>query len=223
MIDDRYHITEDENEKLLVKYFPEGTDGPLKTFHMKEKSKIAVLRELVKRFHEGRTYTEKEVNEILKSAYDDFATIRRYLIEYGFMDRKADCSAYWVKENNEKREKDMDRKRELKMEYKEVKTEGGVYQVRNTKNNKILVLATPNFKTINGKESGLIRGTFFPHKELEKEIAEYGPDAFVFEILETLEEKEDGIFDKKDELKKMEKKWLEKLQPYGDKGYNRVK
>jgi hypothetical protein len=220
MVDDRYKVTEDENEKLLARYFPEGLDGPLKTFHMKEKSKIVVLRELAKRFHEGRTYTEKEVNEILKAAYEDYATLRRYLIEYGFMDRKADCSAYWVKEKTEKRDKEMDRRRELKMEYKELKTEGGVYQVRNTKNNKILVLATPNFKTINGKEVSLRRGTFFPYKELEKEIAIYGPDAFIFEILETLEEKEDSPFSKKDELKKMEEKWLEKLQPYGDKGYN---
>lgn len=220
MVDDRYKVSEDENEKLLSRYFPEGLDGPLKTFHMKEKSKIVVLRELAKRFHEERTYTEKEVNELLKAAYEDYATLRRYLIEYGFMDRKADCSAYWVKEKTEKRHKEMDRRRELKMEYKELKTEGGVYQVRNTKNNKLLVLATPNFKTMDHKKISLKGGTFFPYKELEKEIAIYGPDAFVFEILETLEEKEDSLFGKKDELKKMHEKWLEKLQPYGDKGYN---
>ena len=29
--------------------------------------------------------------------YEDYVHIRRYLIEYGFLDRKADGSAYWVK------------------------------------------------------------------------------------------------------------------------------
>jgi hypothetical protein len=37
------------------------------------------------------------VNEILKNAYEDYATLRRYLIEYDFMDRKADGSQYRLK------------------------------------------------------------------------------------------------------------------------------
>ncbi|MEG2739993.1 DUF2087 domain-containing protein, partial [Clostridium sp.] len=30
--------------------------------------------------------------------YEDYATIRRALVEYGFMKRSNDCSSYWVKE-----------------------------------------------------------------------------------------------------------------------------
>jgi hypothetical protein len=29
--------------------------------------------------------------------YDDYVTVRRYLIEYGFLDRKDDGSQYWLK------------------------------------------------------------------------------------------------------------------------------
>jgi hypothetical protein len=97
MVDDRYAITDEENEKFLKKYFPEGTDGPLSEFPVKEKRKIAILRNLIKRFDKERKYTEKEVNEILKNAYHDYVTLRRYLIEYGFMDRIKDGSSYWVK------------------------------------------------------------------------------------------------------------------------------
>lgn len=97
MIDDRYAITEDENQKYLKKYFPEGLDGPLSEFPLKQKRKLIVLRHLIKRFETGREYTEKEVNELLKESYHDYVTLRRYLIEYGFMDRKNDGSAYWVK------------------------------------------------------------------------------------------------------------------------------
>ena len=35
-------------------------------------------------------YTEKQVNAVLADIYDDYVTIRRYLIEYGFMDRTRD-------------------------------------------------------------------------------------------------------------------------------------
>ena len=44
----------------------------------------------------GKKYSEKEVNQILESIYDDFATIRRYLIEYGFMSRNKECTKYWL-------------------------------------------------------------------------------------------------------------------------------
>lgn len=97
MIDDRYAITEEENRKILNKYFKEGLDGPLSEFPLKEKRKVAVLTQLAKRFDPNKKYTEKEVNEILKAAYDDYVTLRRYLIEYGFMDRHRDGSLYWVR------------------------------------------------------------------------------------------------------------------------------
>jgi len=51
----------------------------------------------VKKFDSSEKYTEKEVNQILESVYPDFVTLRRYLIEYGFLDRTADGSKYWVK------------------------------------------------------------------------------------------------------------------------------
>lgn len=223
MVDDRYNVTEEENRKILKKYFPEGTDGPLKTFDMKEKSKLVVLRELTKRFEAKKSYSEKEVNAILKAAYEDFATLRRYLIEYGFMDRKDDGSQYWLKEDSDSVEvRNMDRRKELKRQYKEMKTEAGVYQIKNTKNQKVFVVATPNLKTMTGRLIELRAGGY-KNIQLQEEWKQFGEEAFVFEVLEVLEEKEEGFFDKAEELKKLEKKWLEKLQPYGERGYNREK
>lgn len=48
----------------------------------------------------------------------------------------------------------------------------------------------------------------------------YGGASFVFEVLDVLKEKEEGYFDKKDELKKLEDKWIEKLLPFEERGYN---
>jgi len=98
MVDDRYVMTEEENRKIIEAYFPDGHKGPLNDFPVKkEKKKVAILRNLMQHFQPNRHYTEKEVNEILRSLYHDYVLLRRYLIQYGFMDRKKDGSAYWVK------------------------------------------------------------------------------------------------------------------------------
>lgn len=223
MVDDRYKVTEDENDKILGKYFPDGPRGPLKTFYMKEKNKLVVLKQIAKHFEPNRNYTEKEVNEILKKVYEDFATIRRYLIEYGFMDRKLDCSKYWLKDDlGERSDCAMEHKKELIQQYKGMKKEAGVYQIKNTQNNKILIESTPNLKTINGKRFQLQMGSHM-NNLLQEDWNKYGEKAFVFEVLEVLKEKEDGFFDIKEELKKLEEKWLEKLQPFGERGYHNIK
>lgn len=98
MVDERFAITKEEYDKIIKQYFKAGPEGELSSFPTKQKRKVVVLTNLIKRFETRRQYTEKEVNNILQEAYDDYVTLRRYLIEYGFMDRKPDCSAYWVKE-----------------------------------------------------------------------------------------------------------------------------
>ncbi len=94
-IDDRYVITEKERQKTLQTAFADN--GQLRVFPRKEKKKIIVLTEICKNFRKNQRYTEKEVDRILKRIFDDHVTIRRYLIEYGFLDRNTDGSKYWVK------------------------------------------------------------------------------------------------------------------------------
>ncbi|KJS49544.1 DUF2087 domain-containing protein [Desulfosporosinus sp. BICA1-9] len=220
MVDDRYKITQQVSDKLIKTLFPEGPEGPLKTFSIKEKNKLVVLQEIVKRFQNGRIYTEKEISQILKTIYHDFATLRRYLIEYGFLDRTPDGSQYWLRNGSQnKEETTMDRKQELKQQYKETKIEAGVYQIKNTINDKIFIESTPNLKTINGKRFTLDMGTY-QNKLLQNEWTEFGSEAFVFEVLEILEIPEEGYFDTKDALKKLKAQWLNELQPYGERGYN---
>jgi len=58
------------------------------------------------------------------------------------------------------------------------------------------------------------------NKSLQKDWDELGADAFVFEILEQVQVKDDPNFNLKDELTLLEMIWLEKLQPFGERGYN---
>lgn len=97
MVDERYNVTVKDKEETLAKFFPEGTDGPLKVFPKKEKQKLIILQEITKRIKPDIFLTEKELNEIIKPIHADFVTIRRYLIEYGFLDRKPNGSEYWLK------------------------------------------------------------------------------------------------------------------------------
>ncbi|PKM88201.1 MAG: transcriptional regulator [Firmicutes bacterium HGW-Firmicutes-12] len=211
-------------EKTLYKYFKHGLDGPLSTFDIKEKSKLVVLQHISERFEAERMYSEKEINEILETVHEDTAILRRALIDYGFMERQTDGSEYRLKNNHYIMRGDkMDRRKELKEQYKEIKTEAGVFQIKNKKNNKAFIVAAPNLRMINGRLMEL-RGGMHKNKKLQEEWSRYGEEAFVIEVLEVLKEEEEGVFfDKQEELKKLEQKWLDKIQPYGERGYNYIK
>lgn len=96
MVDARYGITAKEREKTLLTYMDEY--GALKLFPAKEKKKIIILGEIMKNFKVGMEYSEYDINKVLRRIHDDYPTLRRALIEYGFMDRSDDCKVYRVKE-----------------------------------------------------------------------------------------------------------------------------
>ncbi len=97
VMDERFAVTAEENEKILEKYFRQGKNGILESFPTKEKRRISVIRHILSRFDRSRVYTEKEVNSILADVYHDYVLLRRCLIDYGFMDRLDDGSKYWVR------------------------------------------------------------------------------------------------------------------------------
>ena len=97
MVDERYVVTDAEAEKIAKSFFTSLTPPILKVFSSKEKNKIVILKIIARQFDSSVKYSEKQVNEILKAIYEDYVTIRRYLIEYGFMERTDDCSEYWLK------------------------------------------------------------------------------------------------------------------------------
>ncbi|MCK1991744.1 GIY-YIG nuclease family protein [Peribacillus muralis] len=116
----------------------------------------------------------------------------------------------------------MDRKKELKQLFKETKVEAGIYQIKNQLNHKVFIASTRNLKTLKGKQFELSMGSS-TNTELQEEWNQYGKEAFTFEVLEVLKPKETGYFDVKRELQKLEAAWLEKVKPYGDRGYNKEK
>lgn len=97
MVDDRYVITEKEKDQILSSVFHSLEPLRLKTFPRKEKKKIVILTKIADQFELRRKYNEKEINQILMKIFDDYVVLRRYLVDYGFMDRTNDCKEYWLK------------------------------------------------------------------------------------------------------------------------------
>lgn len=93
--DERTAITVAEDRKLAGKYFTSLDPLRLERIPKKEKHKLVVLRRVVDHIEVGRRYRERELNEVLKPIHPDYAALRRYLVDYRFLDRVVDGSAYW--------------------------------------------------------------------------------------------------------------------------------
>ncbi len=65
-----------------------------------------------------------------------------------------------------------------------------------------------------------VEGWESSNKKLQAEWNELGSQSFVFEILDELTPGNDPAQDYRTDLAFLEALWLEKLEPYGDRGYN---
>jgi len=114
----------------------------------------------------------------------------------------------------------MKTRKELNREYQERPKSAGIFQIKNTVNGRVLLGSSLNLDgALNGHKFMLKIGSH-RNKELLADWNEYGPEKFIFEILEVVQVRDDPIFNLSDELTLLEMIWLEKLQPFGEKGYN---
>jgi DNA-binding HxlR family transcriptional regulator len=70
-------------------------NGRLTQIPTREKKLLVVLRWLAAQFEPDRRYTEPEVNAVLSRYHDDFASLRRALIEFQFLARESGGRMYW--------------------------------------------------------------------------------------------------------------------------------
>ena len=87
----------EDARKVLKAYL--NADGTLKQIPMDKKKLLVILTFVVDVFEYDATYTEKEVNTILRRFNPDTAALRRYLVDHGFMAREGDGSKYWRVKN----------------------------------------------------------------------------------------------------------------------------
>jgi biotin operon repressor len=79
-------VADDPDARFRSRVIRDFFDGDrLKTIPSQRKRRVIILQHLLERFAVDRTYTEREVNDLLRPAHDDVATLRRELVDYGFM------------------------------------------------------------------------------------------------------------------------------------------
>lgn len=113
----------------------------------------------------------------------------------------------------------MNRKAALR-EYRETRRPMGAYQVRNVVDGKVLVGVSVDLPAILNRNRTALRFGGHPNRALQADWNALGPDAFAFEVLDTLAPPEDRAYDPAEDLRTLEALWLDALKPFGERGYN---
>lgn len=97
----------------------------------------------------------------------------------------------------------------------------GIFQIRNLTTDKVLIGKSENLDGIFNRIEFQLKAGVHHQKQLQADWNELGKNNFAFEILEEFEFREN--LDLQKELEFLEDLWLEKLEPFGEKGYNEPK
>ena len=98
----------------------------------------------------------------------------------------------------------------------------GVYRVVNTRDGRSLVGRSVDLPAILNRERAALRFGAHHNAALQRDWNALGPDAFAFEVLDTLTPPaDDPGYDPDVDLRVLETLWLERLEPYGERGYLR--
>lgn len=116
----------------------------------------------------------------------------------------------------------MDRRKELIRAYKENPPRAGVLQIRNTVNGRIYVVAFQNFNGKINREGFRLAAGNHANKALQDDWKAQKPGDFVFEALEFMPAPAADASPLliREALIALERRWLDKLKPYGERGYN---
>lgn len=84
----------DEKSKKILKTHL-NADGSIKQVPLQPAKLRSILDYLIQFFEFDKTYTEREVNIVIKRFNEDSAGLRRDLVDAGLLARESDGSKYW--------------------------------------------------------------------------------------------------------------------------------
>ncbi|HNV69971.1 MAG TPA: DUF2087 domain-containing protein [Candidatus Ozemobacteraceae bacterium] len=111
-------------------------------------------------------------------------------------------------------------RKQLKREALEQKPEMGIFKIENRTNGKIFLVVAPNIPAYMTRHRFDLELGSHPNRELQADWKKHGPDAFTFEVLETIDQKDESRDHNLDELKSLGARYLKKLHPWDDRGYH---
>jgi hypothetical protein len=217
--------------RVLESFFRNGRLEKLPAQHKKRR---IVLEQFASRFEPERTYSEQEVTGLIMPLFDDYCTIRRLLVDEGLIRR--DGNGYWREAdhgscvvpgptplpegNGQAGTRKGDVRSMAKRMYKLKSPDMGIYQIRNKVNGRIYVGSAVNLEgTRNSRLFQLRMGKVVFSRELQKDLDIFGAESFEFTVLEVLDATRAAETGDRS-LAALHLHWLEKLQPFGERGYN---
>ncbi len=192
---------------------------------------LIVLDEIAKRFSLNKKYSEQEVNDIILPFNEDYCRIRRELVDNGKMTRRngiynltvpdSDPEIKTSEETESKKDVTMDRRKKLKKEFMEKFNPPGIFIIKNNINSKVFIGGSLNVNAFIKRHKAELKIGSHRNKKLQKDYKEFGDENFTFDVLESIEQNKDPLFDYNDDVAVLLELWSEKLKPFGDNGYNK--
>ena len=109
---------------------------------------------------------------------------------------------------------------ELKQAYKDRPPQAGVLRIVNTANGKVLLSGSLSLDGKLNRHRFLLDAGMHANPALQADWKALGAGAFTFEIVERVQIKDEPGFDLEAELGLLEELWVEKVRPFGERGYN---
>lgn len=99
----------------------------------------------------------------------------------------------------------------------------GIFLIRNNVNDRIFLGASLNLPGIINRHKFQLQNGVHAIKSLQADWKALGSNSFSFEIVDELTPRSDPETNYRAELELLEKLWLDKLQPFDERGYNERK
>lgn len=97
----------------------------------------------------------------------------------------------------------------------------GIYQIKNKRNGKLFIGSASNLPGKLNRHKFQLENNLHLNLEMQKEFNEIGGEDFSFDVIDLLEPRDDFDYDYTEDLTMLEAMWIEKLQPFGERGYNK--
>jgi biotin operon repressor len=209
----------DESQRVLDSYFERGR---LVRMPAQSRKRNLVVEQFAGLFEPGKDYAEREVNEAITKAFEDYCLVRRLLVDQGYFTRskglytrteKPPAGALrnpLIPSNSGGAEMEQGHKK-LKDDYKQTQKRAGIFKVTNLANGRVFLGSALNLHGPLNKIEFELRYGCYRNQELQEDFNKFGRDSFKFEIVEEVKPSSDPGFSVERELERLEEAYAKDL------------
>ena len=114
----------------------------------------------------------------------------------------------------------MNKRKEIKEAYKQLKFKIGVFQIRNLTNGKVFIGSSLDLVASWNSQRFQLNAGLHQNGKLQKDWNEMGAENFIYEVVSELHQDDNAVVNYNREIKKLEDLVIDDIQPFGEKGYH---